>query len=268
MQSTAFLSNNRSESSVDILASEVNINFNDTDELSEDDKTVSSDKLSLSLLIWSVTNFALLFIYWTFLFYSSFIKNASWPSLFPILLVFGLFLGSSSSLVLITLDPVLPISCISSILVPISYTIIYSTLLVRLVYLHSLQNDMYKLSTLYQTLLLFFFVLVQVSLSTQLLLLMHLTVCPSHTSIHSSLKTDMLSLSYFFFLLISITCLSTMLRRKRENKQEAWSIWILSILSMVVWVAWMTASLIIGEHYRAIKGEFLNSIFEESSEKD
>ena len=252
----AFLSINRSDSSVDMLASDVNIAFDNTDDYSEDDKTVTSDNLTLSLLVCSSTNFTVIFTYWTYLLYSSFIQNTSWPSMFPNLLLFGLFLGSSSSLAHITLDPASPTSCISSILVPISYTIIYSTLLVRLVYLQSLHKDMYRLSTLYQTLLVIFCVLVQVSLSTQSLLLSQLTVCLSHTSIYSSPKTDKLSLSYSFFLLFSITCLSTMLRRRRENKQEAWSIWILSILSMVVWLAWMAATLVIGENYRAIKGEF------------
>ena len=252
----AFLSINRSDSFVDMLASDVNIAFDNTDDYSEDDKTVTSDNLTLSLLVCSSTNFTVIFTYWTYLLYSSFIQNSSWPSLFPNLLIFGLFLGSSSSLVRITLDPASISYCIASRLVPISYTIIYSTLLVRLVYLHSLHKDMYRLPTLYQTLLLIFCVLVQVSLSIQSLLLTKLTVCPSHTGIYSSPIKDMLSLSYSFFLLMSTTCFSTMLRKRRENKQEAWSIWILSILSMVVWVAWMAATLVIGEHYRALKGGF------------
>ena len=252
----AFLSNNRSESSVDILASEVNTDVNGINDYYEDDKTITGDNLTLSLLVCSSTNLTAIFIYWTYLLYSSFIKNASWPSLFPNRLMFGLFLGSSSSLAHITLDPSLTSSCLSSILFPISYTIIYATLLVRLVYLHSLHKDMYRLPNLYQTLLLLLIVLVQVSVSAQSLLLAQLTVCPSHTSIYSSSITDILSLSYSFFLLMSITCFSTMLRRRRENKEEASSIWILSILSMVVWVAWMVVTLVVGEHYRAIKGEF------------
>ena len=124
----AFLSINRSDSSVDMLASDVNIAFDNTDDYSEDDKTVTSDNLTLSLLVCSSTNFTVIFTYWTYLLYSSFIQNTSWPSLFPNLLLFGLFLGSSSSLAYITLDPASPTSCISSTLVPISYTIIYSTL--------------------------------------------------------------------------------------------------------------------------------------------
>jgi hypothetical protein len=251
----AFLSVNTSQSSVDMLDSEVNIAVDDTEDYLEEDKTVTSDNLTYSLLVCSSTNFTVIFIYWTYLLYSSFIKNTSWPSMFPNLLLSGLFLGSSSSLDHITLDPASISSCISSVLVPISYTIIYSTLLVRLVYLHSLHKDMYRLSTLYQTLLLFFCVMVQVSVSTQSLLLTQLTVCPSHTSFYFSTITDMLS--YSFFLLMSITCLSTMLWRRRENRQEAWSMWILSILSMVVWVAWMAATLVVGEHYRTIKCEFL-----------
>ena len=48
MQSMAFLSINRSESSVDILASEGNIAVNDLDDYSED-KTVTGDNLTLTL---------------------------------------------------------------------------------------------------------------------------------------------------------------------------------------------------------------------------
>ena len=128
-------------------------------------------------------------------------------------------------------------------------------MLVRLVYIYSLHKDLYRLPTLYQTLLLFFCVLVQVSVSIQSFLLTQLTVCPSQTSIYSSPFTDMISLSYSFFILLSITCLSTLLRKRREHGQEAWSIWILSIMSLTVWVAWVSSTLIATQHYSIIKGE-------------
>jgi len=242
----AFINLNTSEFTGDMF-------IDDISDIANDKETVS-DNLILSLLVWSSTNFTVIFLYWTYLLYTSFNQNTSSSPLFPNILLLGLFLGSSSSLAHITLDPTSTSSCITSLLVPISYSMIYSTLLVRMVYIYSLHKDMYRLPTFYQTLLLFFCVMVQVSVSIQSFLLTQLTVCPSHTSIYSSPFTDMISLSYSLFLLMSITCFSTMQRRRREQRQEAWSIWIFSILSVTLWVAWMAIALIFDEHYRVIKG--------------
>ena len=251
--SLAFISFNTSESFGDIPSG-------DDDNISdgEDYSTVTSDTLTISLLICSSANLTVIFLYWAYLIYSSFTLNTTWALIFPHLLLLGLFLGSSSSLAHITLDPTSMSSCSTSLLVPISYSMIYSTLLVRLVYLHSLHKDMYRLSTLYQTLLLLFCVLVQVSVSTQSLLLTQLTACPSHTSIYSTPITDLLSLSYSCFMLLLITCISTMLRRRKEYREEAWSIWVLSILSMAVWMVWVATALVFENHYRVVKGKSRN----------
>ena len=115
----------------------------------DDDEPVTSDNLNLVLLVCSCSNLTIIFIYWTYLLYSSFTLRTTWHHLFPHFILFGQFIGSSSSLAFIVIDPTSKASCITSLFIPISYTIIYSTLLVRLVYLHSLKNDMYKLPTLY-----------------------------------------------------------------------------------------------------------------------
>ena len=231
-------------------------NVNSSDLASDDyDITVIGENLTLSLLICSITNLTSVFIYWTYLLYTSINLATTWENLFPHFILLGQFLGSSSSLVNVVIDHSSTYFCLVTLLVPISYTLIYSTLMVRLVYIYSLHKDMYRLPTIYQTLLLFFCVMVQVSVSIQSFLLTQLTVCPSHTSIYSSPFTDMVSLSYSLFLLMSITCFSTMQRRRREQRQEAWSIWIFSILSVTLWVAWMAIALIFDEHYRVIKGK-------------
>ena len=73
-----------------------------------------------------------------------------------------------------TLSPSPLSSCYTALLLPLSYASLYSALLTRLVYLHSLHKDLYKLPSLYQGLLLCFTVLVQVSLTTQALLVLSL----------------------------------------------------------------------------------------------
>merc|ERR1711874_214506 len=67
--------------------------------------------------------------------------------------------------------------------------------------------------------------------------------------------TGILSLSYSFFLLILITCLSTILRRRKEYKKEARSIWILSMLFLAVMVmTCLATTLITRKHTRHIQG--------------
>merc|ERR1711892_201591 len=96
--------------------------------------------------------------------YSSISKTVT---LFPHLLLFSLALGSSSTITNLILDPAPLSSCYISLLFPISHTMIFSSMLVRLLYL------MFMLPALYQTLLFFFSSLVQMSLSVHVLLLTH-----------------------------------------------------------------------------------------------
>ena len=211
---------------------------------------VNSENLTFSLLIFSSTNLTVIIFFWTYLVYS-FTLSTTCPPLFPHILLLGQFIGSSSSLASVTLDPTSKFYFLPTVLVPISYTMIYSTLLVRLVYLHSLHKAM--LPTLYQTLLLLFCILVQISASTQSLLCTQLTACPSPVSIYSTSFTDLHCLSYSCFLLLSITCFSTGMRRRREYRGEARSIWIFCILSMSVWIAWVALALVFQEHYTVVK---------------
>ena len=94
----------------------------------EDDVPVTSDNLNLALLVCSSSNLTVIFIYWTYLLYSSFTLSTTWHHLFPHFILLGQFLGSSSSLAYIVIDPTSPTSCIISLLIPISYSLIYSTL--------------------------------------------------------------------------------------------------------------------------------------------
>ena len=229
--------------------------FNDNVNVTqEEEKTFLGGNLTLSLLVFSSANITIVFLYWTFLIYSSFTNTFSWTFLFPNSLLFGLFTGSASSLAQVYFAHPSTISFISTTLGPFSSTLIFSSLLVRLVYIHSLNKDMHKLPTLYQTLLLFFCVLVQVSVSTQSFLI---------TKIKPNMNfTNMLSTVYPLFMLLSTLCLSTMLRRRKEFKQEARSIWILSILSLAMKIITrLSTTFLIKEYSMQIQGELLSSIY-------
>ena len=198
-------------------------------------------------------NLMLLFVYWTYILYFSCNHSTKLPSLFPYLLLIGIFLGSTSNLININLTS--SYSSFTSLIVPTSCTLIYPSLLVRLLYL------MFRLPTLYQTFLLLFCVLVQVSVSTQVLLLTQHNACPHQFNFYSSTISDMLSLSYPCFLLITITCISTMLKNIRTYSGEARSIWTTSLLSLAVSLAWVSAGLVYQQHYRWIKGSLIFTIF-------
>ena len=222
-----------------------------SDNYTINDTAVISDTLTNTLLICSVTNLSIIFIYWTYLLYSSLSLSPTWHSLFPHFILLGQFLGSSSSLLYVVIDQSSTSFSVSTLLVPISYTIIFSTLLVRLVYIHSYNKNMYKLPTLYQSLLLFFCILVQVSVSIQSLLITQITVFPSFTSMYF---TDMIFLSYSSFMLLCIICISTILRRTEENKEEVRYIMMVSLVSLGMLVSWVVASLVMWQHYHTIKG--------------
>ena len=213
--------------------------------------------LLLAQLVSSCTNLILIFVYWTYLLYTSFSQppssssSSSWPPVFPHILLLGATLGSASNLASVTLSS----GCHSSSLLPISYSLVYSAMMVRLVVLHSLHRDlMYKLPTIYQALLLVTTSLVQLCLSAQAVIISLNTseqLCPSETP----LSRDITHFSYSAFLLLFITSLATILRRRKENRAEAAAIWYFSLLSLVVWLAWVSVSLVFGQYYTYIRGE-------------
>jgi len=220
----------------------------EADNMSLNEEVASS--LLLAQMITSSTNLIIMFIYWSYLLYASFSQphSSSWPPVFPHVLLLGATLGSASNLASVTLNS----TCHSSTLLPISYSLVYSAMLVRLVLLHSLHRDMYKLPSLYQTLLLVFTSLVQISLSVQSVLSSLSRAeepCQPHTGI-----MDISHFAYCCFLLLFITSLSTLLRRRKENRREAAAVWTFSLLSILVWIAWIAVSLVYQQYYAYIRG--------------
>ena len=231
-----------------------------------DDLGLEEDQVGRSLLlaqlVTSCTNLLLLFLYWSYLLYTSFSQpssssSSSWPPVFPHILLLAATLGSASNLASVTLSS----SCHSSSLLPISYSLVYAAMMVRLVLLHSLHRDlMYKLPAIYQALLLVTTTLVQLCLSAQSVLLSLSSseqVCPREPP---QLTRDISHFSYSAFLLLFITSLSTLLRRRKENRAEAAAIWYFSLLSLLAWLAWVSVSLVYGQYYTYIRGTTILSL--------
>ena len=106
--------------------------------------------------------------------------------------------------------------------------------------------------SLYQTLLLVFSVLVQVSLILQSLAL-DASPCSASPSAPLTLR-DLTCFTYSLVLLLAVSALALSLRKRREFRREARAIWTYSLLSLAVWIAWVAVSLVYQEYYKYIKG--------------
>ena len=124
---------------------------------------LSTDPLRLSVLVTSSLSLVLILLYWTYLLYAACTKSPNHirPPPLQHQLLFGLLIGSSCSFSHVILDSSSLTFPFINILTPISYTMIYSSLLVRLVCLHSIHKGM-ALSSFYSTILHFVCVLGQI----------------------------------------------------------------------------------------------------------
>lgn len=119
----------------------------------------------------------------------------------------------------------------------ISYALIYSSLLVKLVFLISLNTGVYLPAT-YQALLYLFCMIVQVVIGIQWL-------SSSGSLCSFTTKDHLLSLLYVVFLILFSTSLAIKSRHYRDNYREAKYIGGLMAISMPIWIAWVLASLIL-----------------------
>ena len=65
---------------------------------------------------------------------------------------------------------------------------------------------------------------------------------------------DLLCFTYSLCLLLAVSALALVLRKRREFRREARAIWSYSLLSLAVWIAWIAVSLVYQEYYKYIKG--------------
>ncbi|CAL4102543.1 unnamed protein product [Meganyctiphanes norvegica] len=169
-------------------------------------------------------------------------------------LLLGLLLCSLSGVPIALVSTQL--SCaITRLLVGVSCALVFGTLLVKCVFLISLNSGVY-LPAHYQGLLLFFIVLVQISVSVQWLasspssvtVLRDQTTGMLATTCVASFREFLLSLVYVIILIVTVAALSIKCRGIRENYREASYIGASVGLVLPLWLAWMLIGLILPQH--------------------
>ena len=134
----------------------------------------------------------------------------------------------------------------------LSYTLIYSTLVVKIIFLIS-RNSGINLHTAYQIILLFSAVLIQ------LVVLIHWLVANppavssapgSHSSCTTSFNQQLHGHAYNIFLIAVLTLLSLLFHRARPACREGLSISISTVLSVIIWTAWVIAGYLVPTQYK------------------
>ena len=161
-------------------------------------------------------------------------------------LLLGLLLGSSLGFAYSVEQT--SVTCVAMRLgTGMAYVLIYSSLLVKQVFLISLNTGVY-LPAMYQALLFGFCVLVQCVIGAQWVTLV--PSCSFNTTDH------IFSLFYIIFLVIFVSCLSIKSKHIKDNYREGSFIFILMVLKIPIWLAWIIGSIILPQAYhRACFGE-------------
>lgn len=152
-------------------------------------------------------------------------------------LLLGLLLGSALGFVY-SLEQTAPTCVAIRLGTGLSYVLIYSSLLVKQVFLISLNTGVY-LPAMYQALLFSFCVLVQLVIGVQWVVLV--PGCRFATSDH------ILSLSYIIFLIAFVCVLAVRTKHIRENYREASYIFLLMVCQAPLWLAWLACALLLPE---------------------
>ena len=162
-------------------------------------------------------------------------------------LLFGLLIGSSLGFAY-SLEPSTA-SCVAIRLgTGLSYVLIYSAIMIKQVFLISLNTGVY-LPVIYQILLFFFCILVQLAISIQWLVLV--PPCQFDAQEH------IFYLFYIFFLIFFVTFLSIKSVHIKENFQESSYICLLLVVTIPAWIIWMVgASFLPNAYHNACFGEF------------
>ena len=157
-------------------------------------------------------------------------------------LLLGLLLGSSLGFAYSVEQT--SVTCVA---MRLGTVLIYSSLLVKQVFLISLNTGVY-LPAMYQALLFGFCVLVQCVIGAQWVTLV--PSCSFNTTDH------IFSLFYIIFLVIFVSCLSIKSKHIKDNYREGSFIFILMVLKIPIWLAWIIGSIILPQAYhRACFGE-------------
>ena len=178
------------------------------------------------------------------------------------MLLLGL-LASAAMSVVFTLQPTNMTCAMVRLGTGLAYTLVYSTLLVKLVFLISLNSGVYLPAT-YQSLLLCFAILIQLVIGVQWLV----TSPPHLVEVEGDVQEDveevvfncsvgfqqqLLGLLYVVFLILVVLVLALKSRGVRENYREAMYVALVMGFSLAIWVIWVVAGLIVPSAYQVRK---------------
>lgn len=160
------------------------------------------------------------------------------------MLLISLFISSLVGLAFVPV-PTLTTCTVIRLGLGISYSLIFSTLLVKAVFLLSLHSGVY-LSAVYQALLLFFINATQIAIDVQWLIhhLPQISVVDGYARCSDGFSTILLSLVYDIFLIFMVTFLAFRARGYRENHSEAMFIAIGIVLTIILWFIWIIGGII------------------------
>ena len=196
----------------------------------------SEEPLVLAILVASTATLVVAFSFWILLLRSTCRK----PSVFPHLLLFSIFLGSSSSLVLVLVEP--DTTCFVFVLHPVSYSLVYSSLLLRLTSLRLHQQSL-PVSSIHQVLVFFLSFLLQISSTSHHLLA---DGCPSKIS---SPGAYVLCFSYCLVCLLLCLAIVPLLKASKE----VYLSFVVLLLSALSWVGWIVAAFVFPFQLELIK---------------
>ena len=177
------------------------------------------------------------------------------------MLLLGL-LACAAMATLVTLRPT-PLTCAALRLgTGLAYSLVYSTLLVKLVFLISLNSGVYLPAT-YQSLLLCFALLIQLVIGVQWLVTSPPDVVErpvdkfedAETMVFTcatQFKQQLLGLLYVVFLIIVVVILAFKSRGVRENYREAMYVGLTIGFTVSIWVIWVVAGLIVPHPYQDV----------------
>ena len=177
------------------------------------------------------------------------------------MLLLGL-LACAAMATLVTLRPT-PLTCAALRLgTGLAYSLVYSTLLVKLVFLISLNSGVYLPAT-YQSLLLCFALLIQLVIGVQWLVTSPPDVVEragdsgeeAETMVFTcatQFRQQLLGLLYVVFLIIVVVILAFKSRGVRENYREAMYVGLTIGFTVSIWVIWIVAGLIVPHPYQDV----------------
>jgi len=201
----------------------------------------------------------ILTIYEIFLLAKAINKNPSRRHLFLGQMLLAGLAACSAMAVVHTLRPTVATCAVLRLGTGLAYSLVYSTLLVKLVFLISLNSGVYLPAT-YQSLLLSFAILIQLVIGVQWLV----SAPPAVTQVPLArggealltcatlFQQQLLGLLYVVFLIIVVVLLSFKSRGVRENYREAMYVSLTIGFTVAIWLVWILAGFIVPTRYQDV----------------